>query len=76
MRAFLGSCARNIKIARKCIHLSYRDPAGNQLPRSVVDNITIFQKKQKKGTIDVWWLYDDGGNFSLITSDYRQFQFK
>lgn len=23
--------------------------------------ITRFQRKQKKGTIDVWWLYDDGG---------------
>ena len=21
-----------------------------------------FNEKQKKGTIDVWWLFDDGGN--------------
>lgn len=26
-----------------------------------------FQKKQKRGaTIDVWWLYDDGGNFENL----------
>lgn len=22
-----------------------------------------FKKKQCKGTIDVWWLFDDGGRF-------------
>lgn len=22
-----------------------------------------FKKKQGKGTIDVWWLFDDGGQF-------------
>lgn len=22
-----------------------------------------FKKKQSKGTIDVWWLFDDGGRF-------------
>jgi hypothetical protein len=26
------------------------------------ENENAFQKKQKKGTIDIWWLYDDGGN--------------
>lgn len=25
------------------------------------ENENAFQKKQKKGTIDIWWLYDDGG---------------
>lgn len=25
------------------------------------EHMTIFQKKHKKGIIDVWWLYDDGG---------------
>ncbi|XP_066583360.1 bumetanide-sensitive sodium-(potassium)-chloride cotransporter isoform X2 [Prorops nasuta] len=27
---------------------------------------TIFQKKHKNGTIDVWWLYDDGGLTILL----------
>lgn len=38
-----------------------RDPDGNQLPKHIINSITVFRKKQKKGTIDVWWLYDDGG---------------
>ncbi|XP_012533277.1 bumetanide-sensitive sodium-(potassium)-chloride cotransporter isoform X3 [Monomorium pharaonis] len=27
---------------------------------AIPENVTVFQKKHKKGTIDVWWLYDDG----------------
>ena len=38
----------------------FRDANGNPLPKTIVNKITIFQKK-KKETIDVWWLYDDGG---------------
>ena len=36
------------------------------IPRDVLDAVTRFQKKQKKGTIDVWWLYDDGGLTLLL----------
>ena len=25
-----------------------------------------FKKKQGKGTIDVWWLFDDGGQFLYL----------
>jgi len=32
--------------------------------------ITRFQRKQKKGTIDVWWLYDDGGKFTTFKYIY------
>lgn len=28
--------------------------------------MNIFTCKQKKGTIDVWWLYDDGGLTMLL----------
>lgn len=32
------------------------------------DEIFYFQKKHRRvGTIDVWWLYDDGGEFYLST---------
>jgi len=31
-----------------------------------MNDITMFQRKQKKGTIDVWWLYDDGGLTLLL----------
>lgn len=33
---------------------------------STPENLTIFQKEHKKGTIDVWWLYDDGGLTILL----------
>jgi solute carrier family 12 sodium/potassium/chloride transporter 2 len=39
----------------------YVGPGGEPLPASILNNITRFQRKQPKGLIDVWWLYDDGG---------------
>jgi len=54
----------------------YTGPGGDPLPRDVLTNVTQFTKKQKKGTIDVWWLYDDGGLTLLIPyilSNRKQF---
>lgn len=39
----------------------YVGPGGEPLPASILNNVTRFQRKQPKGLIDVWWLYDDGG---------------
>ncbi|XP_071039917.1 solute carrier family 12 member 2 [Parasteatoda tepidariorum] len=36
------------------------------IPKDVLSCVNQFQRKQKKGTIDVWWLYDDGGLTMLI----------
>ncbi|XP_067119704.1 solute carrier family 12 member 2-like isoform X2 [Centruroides vittatus] len=36
------------------------------IPKEVLMSANQFQRKQKKGTIDVWWLYDDGGLTMLI----------
>lgn len=37
------------------------------LPKEVISQMFQFQKKQKRGgTIDVWWLYDDGGLTLLL----------
>ncbi|KAL4593614.1 Na+, K+, 2Cl- co-transporter-1-alpha subunit [Arapaima gigas] len=41
------------------------------IPLNVVDQRLLeasqqFQKKQGKGTVDVWWLFDDGGLTLLI----------
>lgn len=33
-----------------------------------------FAKKQKKGTIDVWWLFDDGGECHCLLN-YTHFKF-
>ncbi|KOC64235.1 Bumetanide-sensitive sodium-(potassium)-chloride cotransporter [Habropoda laboriosa] len=34
--------------------------------KNILTAVTKFQRKQKKGTIDVWWLYDDGGLTLLL----------
>ena len=36
------------------------------ISKDILDAVSRFQKKQKKGTIDVWWLYDDGGLTLLL----------
>lgn len=37
-----------------------------ELPKSVLDSMNFFQEKRPKGTLDVWWLYDDGGLCLLL----------
>ncbi|KAK4881311.1 hypothetical protein RN001_004630 [Aquatica leii] len=44
----------------------YTSPTGQQLPKAVLDTMSVFKKKQARGTIDVWWLYDDGGLTMLL----------
>ena len=44
----------------------FRDPNGNELPQEVMNTLCRFRLKQKRGTIDVWWLYDDGGLSMLL----------
>ncbi|XP_046440487.1 bumetanide-sensitive sodium-(potassium)-chloride cotransporter-like [Daphnia pulex] len=44
----------------------FKDLQGNKLPQEVQNNICRFRMKQKRGTIDVWWLYDDGGLSMLL----------
>ncbi|XP_054285767.1 solute carrier family 12 member 1-like [Macrosteles quadrilineatus] len=39
---------------------------GQPLSKNIVNNLSQFQKNQKKGVIDVWWLYDDGGLTLLL----------
>lgn len=44
----------------------YKGAGDVDLPKDVLNSLTRFQRKQKKGTIDVWWLYDDGGLTLLL----------
>ena len=44
----------------------YATRGGSTVPKDVLDAINIFNHKQPKGTIDVWWLYDDGGLTMLL----------
>lgn len=39
----------------------YSTVGGSTVPKEILDAMGVFQMKQSKGTIDVWWLYDDGG---------------
>ncbi|KAI5629279.1 solute carrier family 12 member 2 isoform 1, partial [Silurus asotus] len=56
-----------LKKGRQCI----LDKASPTTPLNVADQKLLeasqqFQKKQGKGTVDVWWLFDDGGLTLLI----------
>lgn len=47
-----------------CIPADKKSPT---VPLNVSDQRLLeasqqFQKKQGKGTVDVWWLFDDGGD--------------
>lgn len=44
----------------------YSTRGGSEVPKTVLDNLNVFNKKQGKGVIDVWWLYDDGGLTILL----------
>ena len=44
----------------------YEDTEGRPLAKEIVGDITQFQVRKRTGTIDVWWLYDDGGLTLLI----------
>uniref|UniRef100_A0A1B6CXS0 SLC12A transporter C-terminal domain-containing protein n=1 Tax=Clastoptera arizonana TaxID=38151 RepID=A0A1B6CXS0_9HEMI len=56
---------KDIKRRESRTHL-YRGMDGNPLSKSILNSLTQFQKKQRKGVIDVWWLYDDGGLTLLL----------
>lgn len=34
---------------------------GQEINKTVLDTMMTFSRKQKGGVIDVWWMYDDGG---------------
>ncbi|XP_073977668.1 sodium chloride cotransporter 69 [Rhodnius prolixus] len=44
----------------------YKNSSGCDLPKEAILSLNQFQRKQKKGIIDVWWLYDDGGLTLLL----------
>ena len=56
---------KNVRLLKKA-RVQYRDPQGNDLPPNILTSLCRFRLKQKSGTIDVWWLYDDGGLSMLL----------
>ncbi|XP_078684149.1 solute carrier family 12 member 1-like isoform X8 [Branchiostoma floridae x Branchiostoma belcheri] len=49
-----------------CIHKGDEANILKDVDMSKFKTANIFQNKQKKGTIDVWWLFDDGGLTLLV----------
>lgn len=56
MKSLKRICYSYFLVAVLCAR---RMPVGHELY-----NLTLFREKQPQGTIDVWWLYDDGGKNS------------
>lgn len=62
----------NSSLKNSNYHNFYTDgsPSGkfkrNRITTEVENSMNFFTKKQDKGTIDVWWLYDDGGLTMLL----------
>ena len=50
----------------KEIESTFRGQNGKLLPKNIIDDIQQFKVKRRTGTIDVWWLYDDGGLTILL----------
>lgn len=45
----------------------FKSTGGVELPKEIIDDLSRFNKKQRKdAVIDVWWLYDDGGLTLLL----------
>lgn len=59
---------KNLKEKKKAVveKILSVSASSQQLPKTIMDGISVFKKKQDKGTIDVWWLYDDGGLTMLL----------
>ncbi|KAK5649405.1 hypothetical protein RI129_000434 [Pyrocoelia pectoralis] len=60
--------SKNLKNKKKGLaeKILFTSPSGQEVPKAVFDMMSTFKKKQNKGTIDVWWLYDDGGLTMLL----------
>ncbi|CAH2087504.1 unnamed protein product [Euphydryas editha] len=54
---------KGIDIHRQVV---YKSASGIELSVEQLSYMTIFRRKQEAGTIDVWWLYDDGGLTMLL----------
>ncbi|KAJ8398255.1 hypothetical protein AAFF_G00428250 [Aldrovandia affinis] len=69
-RSFKGMFKRSRKSSEKVLtRASVNVPPSAKVAKvnqRLVEASTQFQKKQAKGTIDVWWLFDDGGLTLLI----------
>uniref|UniRef100_A0A665VW74 Solute carrier family 12 member 3 n=1 Tax=Echeneis naucrates TaxID=173247 RepID=A0A665VW74_ECHNA len=66
-----GAVILRLKEGLDVSHIQGQDKRSPTMPLNVSDQRLLeasqqFQKKQGKGTVDVWWLFDDGGLTLLI----------
>lgn len=55
------------QMSQQTIHeVNYATQGGTSMPKEIMDDMNTFHDKQPKGTIDVWWLYDNGGLTVLL----------
>ncbi|XP_041980444.1 bumetanide-sensitive sodium-(potassium)-chloride cotransporter [Aricia agestis] len=56
------------KEKKKDIHrqVIYKTSSGFEVSTEQLAQMSIFKRKQEAGTLDVWWLYDDGGLTMLL----------
>lgn len=60
----------------KCHHTFFPDSKSSSSPLNLADQRLLdassqFQKKQGKSNIDVWWLFDDGGNVLYTLKSFK-----
>ncbi|XP_067137287.1 solute carrier family 12 member 2-like [Centruroides vittatus] len=51
----------NLEEPKQNIEIPAEKMNFSEIPKEIMNKINQFRNKQDKGTIDVWWLYDDGG---------------
>ena len=66
--ALFGGCAPLVCVG---VFSCLSDKKSPTLPLNTTDQRLLeasqqFQKKQVKGTVDVWWLFDDGGELGAL----------
>nr|CAD7591528.1 unnamed protein product [Timema genevievae] len=68
-RSIVASPKAIFKAKKKAIteQILSKGANGSVVHSSVPESMSLFRVKQKHGTIDVWWLYDDGGEAYFIS---------
>ncbi|XP_025017856.1 solute carrier family 12 member 2 isoform X2 [Tetranychus urticae] len=56
----------DFKFVQKIAATEEQEKRSSIIPVQVIDSVNQFQKNPKKGTIDIWWLYDTGGIALLL----------
>lgn len=60
----------NVQMEKNSINMDSHSDLNKKITQDpsteILTNADIFRIKQKKSTIDVWWLYDDGGLTILV----------